>query len=118
MPRRSSSRFSTELASIIRAVLILVLGGKCEMCGGTLLSVLEIDHPNGRNWQPRDYNRLTRVLRYCDEHARGVRLRVLCRRCNAMDGAIKGNAWFAFNDTTTPEEDNDGNSESSVDFRQ
>jgi len=86
---------SNHLSTIIRAVLIIVLGGKCNVCGGTLLAVLEIDHPQGRSWEPRHCSRLNRALRYCDEYAAGVPLRVLCRRCNAIDGAKRGNAWFS-----------------------
>lgn len=87
----SENRRRGDLAKVLRAVLLLVLGGKCVECGGTLLSVLEVDHPEGRAWSPRSLNSYYRALRYCDEHAAGVPLQVLCRRCNAVDGALRGN---------------------------
>jgi hypothetical protein len=91
-----SSRFQSDLAKIIRAVVVLVLGGKCEKCHGTLLSVLEVDHVDGRDWSPRSMGSLKRALRYLDELESFLktgtpRLRVLCRRCNAIDGANRGN---------------------------
>lgn len=84
------------LAIVIKAVLVMTLGGKCAVCGGTLLSVLEIDHaaPEGAGWSRRGEGSFKRALRYCAEYRAGVPLRVLCRRCNAQDGARRGNAWW------------------------
>lgn len=84
----------TDLALVCKAILLLVLGTKCAHCGGTLLSGLEVDHKNSRDWQPRDYNSLCRALKYMQEYTEGIELRVLCRRCNAIDGAKRGNAWW------------------------
>ena len=87
-----SDAIRSDLAIVIRSILVLLLGKKCDVCGGTLLDVLEIDHPKGRRWSLRSKNSLTRALRYCAEYACGTPLRVLCRRCNAVDGARRGNA--------------------------
>lgn len=83
-----------DVARLLRHLLILVLGGKCEKCGGTLLEVLEIDHVDGCTWSRRAVPSHLRVERYWQEYREGVRLRVLCRRCNAQDGARRGNAWW------------------------
>lgn len=48
---------------------------------------LEVDHVDGRNWSPRELSRIARVRRYWEEYRAGVRLRALCRRCNAQLGA-------------------------------
>lgn len=87
--------FSNDLASIIKACVVLALGGKCAGCGGTLLSVLEPNHwrPEGRQWSARKLSRMKRALAYCEDYKRGD-LNVLCRRCNAIDGARRGNWRF------------------------
>ena len=84
------------VAQVMKAVLVCLLGGKCVGCGGTLLSVLEVDHaaPEGAGWSRRGMGSYKRVLRYFEEYKAGIPLRVLCRRCNAQDGARRGNAWW------------------------
>ena len=91
MPRLPGRRRS-DLAVVIRSALLIALGQRCQGCGGTLLSVLEIDHVDGRAWSLRGTDSLERALRYCQEYRDGVHLRVLCRRCNARDGARRGNS--------------------------
>lgn len=98
---------SNDIAAIIRAVLVLLLGGKCVKCGCELLSALEIDHPEGRDWSPRKLSRLNRAIRYCDEYVAGVPLGVLCRHCNAVDGALKGTAWWCEREKEHDRQDRD-----------
>lgn len=77
------------------AALINVLGGRCASpfkdprC--TLLERLEVDHVDGREWRLDGVKFYQRIERYLDEYKRGVRLRVLCRSCNAIDGNVKKN---------------------------
>lgn len=63
-----------------RIELINKLGNKCVKCGSQ--SRLELDHINGRDWKPSEFNRWARVARYEKEAAQGL-LQVLCRHCNA-----------------------------------
>lgn len=63
-----------------RRALIKKLGGKCVKCGSR--SRLEFDHPNGRDWQPRDHNQRTRIARY-EREADAGDLQLKCRKCNA-----------------------------------
>ncbi len=44
---------------------------------------LEIHHIDGRDWEPRNLGRWSRVKRYWDEYRAGVRLAAWCRQCNA-----------------------------------
>jgi hypothetical protein len=53
---------------------------RCELCGYRWK--LEIDHVDGRDWQPRHVGRASRIARYFRELAAGVVLRLLCRSCN------------------------------------
>lgn len=64
-----------------RLALIKELGGRCALCHSKRKK-LEIDHVDGRDWEPRRLNRWARVNRYWREYHAGVRLRVLCRSCN------------------------------------
>jgi hypothetical protein len=50
------------------------------------LDRLEVDHIDGRDWNLRSVNAWRRVARYWREFLSGIRLRVLCRSCNA-DGS-------------------------------
>lgn len=85
---RVYDRFRYDVASIVKAVLILVLGGECDNvdCGERSLIALEVHHPNGRGWSAKHENSFYRVFRYCDEFKSGVKLGVLCRSHNAVDG--------------------------------
>lgn len=67
-------------ANALFVALLLLLGNKCALCSSTF--EMAIDHVDGRDWDPAKVNRYTRVRRYWKEHRAGVRLRVLCRKCN------------------------------------
>jgi len=61
--------------------------GICAKCGAYhSFDRLEIDHVDGRDWNLRKVNAWRRVARYWREFLSGVRMRVLCRSCNA-DGS-------------------------------
>ena len=82
-------RSSNALASELRVALLRVLApeSKCAECGAIVdLEALEIDHRDGRSWSARLLSRLDRARRYWTEFLDGVRLRALCRSCNAIDG--------------------------------
>ena len=69
---------------------VLAPDGRCRMCNRRPrrgLGALEVDHVNGRDWAPRDLPMHQRIARYWQEYRDGVKLRALCRRCNAKDGA-------------------------------
>jgi hypothetical protein len=91
-PKHAYYRKRIERAKARRVELIRKLGAKCEGCGGTEIKVLEIDHIDGRTWSARGLCLESRIARYWREFREGVRLRVLCRRRNAIDGANRGNA--------------------------
>lgn len=65
---------------------------RCAHCRRRVrqLARLEVDHVDGRDWQPRDFSQGERVDRYWREYRAGVALRALCRRCNAQLGAQLG----------------------------
>jgi len=73
------------LARELRFRLVVELGGVCAYCGDSGIP-LEIDHPDGRTWRARETSQLQRVKLYRRELESGVRLRVLCRSCNARTG--------------------------------
>lgn len=67
-----------------RRELIEILGGKCsDPACSTPEADLEIDHVNGRTWEPRKYELSWRISRYWQEYRDGVELRVLCKSCNS-----------------------------------
>lgn len=71
------------------AELIKTLGGKCAKCPET--TNLHVDHMDGRDWEPNELSYHQRVRRYWTEYRSGVRLRVLCARCNGWYiGARRG----------------------------
>lgn len=82
MPFHRPSYRRDECARI-RAEINEMLGGVCDLCGAE--ENLEVDHPYGRDWQPRKVNRLDRLRRYLREARKGL-IRLLCRSCNATDG--------------------------------
>lgn len=63
----------------------LAKGGKCASCDAT--EGLEVDHVEGRDWDPAGLSVKQRAEKYWDEYDRGVKLQALCRSCNAVDGA-------------------------------
>jgi hypothetical protein len=60
------------------------LGNRCEICGSS--DDLEIDHVDGRDWEPRKKSAHCRAKRYLYELMAGVHLRLLCATCNGRDG--------------------------------
>lgn len=62
-----------------RESLLSKMGDHCELCGKDTL--LEFDHPNGRDWEPRNKNRVTRMKLYERDFKYG-NLRLLCKSCN------------------------------------
>ncbi len=87
-PRRAPRKRSRlEAATTLYRKLIKVLSprGECANCGAKRCK-LEVDHVDGRDWKARAMSRPNRVDRYWNEYRDGVRLRALCRSCNAVDG--------------------------------
>lgn len=82
------ARRQNRWAVSARRRLVLELGGRCEFCGSTTISDLEIDHKYGRTWTPREVSSSHRVSRYRSEARRGL-LRVLCKSCNSRDGSYR-----------------------------
>lgn len=68
-----------------RLELVKKLGGKCAGCGtkGKAGNGLEIDHVNGRDYDLRKMDPSWRIAVYEREYREGVKLSVLCKRCNA-----------------------------------
>lgn len=60
--------------------------GKCADCGEEG-GALEVDHVNGRDWDPASMSKKQRAQKYWEEYEDGVELQALCRTCNAVDGA-------------------------------
>jgi hypothetical protein len=61
----------------------------CSTFGNRWKNPLEVDHVDGRGWAVHALSHRDRVARYWAEYRRGVRLRVLCRRCNGRDGQAR-----------------------------
>ncbi len=62
--------------------------GTCASCGDFYgANALEVDHINGRDWDPNAMSVQQRGLKYLDEYNSGVSMQALCRSCNASDGA-------------------------------
>lgn len=78
---------SEKSAGVLIAELLDKLSpdSKCKLCDEE--STLEIDHVNGRNWDPAALSRKQRAIKYWEEYDDGVKLQALCRSCNASDGA-------------------------------
>jgi hypothetical protein len=57
--------------------------GRCQLCGKKpRVQKLQIDHVDGRTWEPRKHNMHIRAARYWREYLAGVKLRALCKKCN------------------------------------
>ena len=79
----------SEYGLQLRVSLLEVLApdSSCAECGDTFeLEQLELDHVDGRTWYGRGLNVLDRIRRQWRELDGGVRLRAVCRRCNASQG--------------------------------
>ena len=72
--------------------LIIKLGGKCRECGTT--ENLELDHPNGKTWEAAKLSPQMRIKRYEEDYENG-QLDLLCRSCNARDGALNKHFYSA-----------------------
>ncbi len=89
-----------ELGLQLRVSLLEVLAPdqRCASCGDQCeLEQLEVDHVDGRTWYGRALNFLDRIRRQWRELDQGVKLRALCRRCNASEGTrrFRGRARYA-----------------------
>lgn len=83
-PSRSEHAFQLR----IQMLMILAPESRCAGCGEQHdLETLEIDHRDGRTWDWSAINFLDRIRRIWREYDTGVRLRALCRQCNAADAA-------------------------------
>jgi hypothetical protein len=69
---------------IRRNFLIIKLGSKCRNCDTT--EEIEIDHPNGKDWEAKALSPQMRMAKYEQEYEEG-KLSLLCRSCNGKDGA-------------------------------
>jgi hypothetical protein len=83
----------------LRVSLLEVLApdGRCAECGAAHeIEQLEVDHADGRTWYGRGLNFLDRIRRQWRELDAGVRLRALCRSCNASQGTrrFRGRARY------------------------
>ncbi|MDB4996010.1 MAG: hypothetical protein JWM74_3442 [Myxococcaceae bacterium] len=97
--RRASDLLRGRTAAQIRLALVIKvtkLGkvngcGTCDKCKGEFPYVLlEIDHVDGRLYVVNKMSPFTRAKNYWKEFLAGVRMRTLCRECNARDGAHRG----------------------------
>lgn len=84
MPSNSKTR--PRLIAKIKTFLFYELGDECDECGDD--SDLQIDHPWGRDWTPREVSSYERWLRYAREHQQGL-IRLLCRDCNNRIRPVK-----------------------------
>lgn len=78
-PRRDAKSAMADL------IAKLAPYGRCDECG--LAHPLEVDHIEGRGWDPASLSKAQRAARYWKEYEDGVPLRALCRSCNGRDGA-------------------------------
>lgn len=82
---KRARRKRMERAKVLLRRLLTILGGAvCRDCKhtGNKGNPLTIEHVDGRNYNLRDLRYDARVDRYWKEYGSGVRLAVLCRRCN------------------------------------
>jgi hypothetical protein len=75
--------YRRAIAVWLRGGLVELLGGRCALCGCTEIKLLEIDHEDGIGWSHNKLDSYRRARRYWREFFAGIKLRVLCRRCNA-----------------------------------
>lgn len=60
---------------------------RCAICHEVHpLEQLDLDHVDGRTWKVESMSSSTRAARYWREFRAGVRLRVLCHVCGAVEG--------------------------------
>lgn len=89
----------SELALQLRISLLEAIApeAQCARCRRpTPHEDLEVDHVDGRTWCGRRLNFLDRIRRQWVEYVDGVKLRALCRACNASDGQrLRGQRRYA-----------------------
>lgn len=84
---RDAARARARLRGLL---LILAPDGRCALCRRK--RPLEVDHVDGAGWSRSAFNRWARVNRYIREFKEDVRLRALCRECNAGHNPIRSRA--------------------------
>jgi 5-methylcytosine-specific restriction endonuclease McrA len=73
-----------------RQKLLIMMGGVCAACGEDDLALLEIDHIEDRQYEPRQLSRTKRLKMYEEEYRQG-RVRLLCSSCNKSNEYRKHN---------------------------
>jgi hypothetical protein len=82
-----------------RNFLIISLGGKCRLCRST--ENIELDHPNGKDWEARKLSPQMRMKRYEEDNERG-QLDLLCKSCKCRDGALNKDFYSAVRRNKAP----------------
>ena len=80
-------------ARVLKEKLFAFLGNKCALCSETDPSKLQVDHPNGRDWEPPKFSYYHRLLRYWFE-AQQHKVRLLCEKCNLAQRAQHPDGTF------------------------
>ena len=86
--------------NIRRNFLVIKLGGRCRKCGST--EKLELDHPEGKNWEAKRLSPQMRMTRYEIDYENG-KLSLLCHDCNCKDGGINKRYYGAIRRGEEPE---------------
>jgi hypothetical protein len=81
--------------------LVIKLGGKCRKCQA--VENLELDHPEGKDWEARKLSPQMRMKRYEQDFENG-KLSLLCVNCNRKDGALNKNYYKAVRNGEDPGE--------------
>jgi hypothetical protein len=85
--------------NVRRNFLIIKLGGQCRLCRST--KNLELDHPDGKNWEARKFSPQMRMKRYEEDYENG-QLDLLCKSCNCRDGALNKDFYGAVRHNKAP----------------
>ena len=87
----SRARYMAGWADDQRAKLIADMGGKCELSHtGQCSGALEFHHPLGRDYEPSDFSRWQRVIKYRRDWNTGL-LALRCVHHNRSAGGGAGN---------------------------
>lgn len=92
--RRLEARRRRERVAALWAELLALLTppGQVPHCAHERCRTrkrLQVDHVDGRDWDPARLNQETRLKRYLAEYRAGVRLRLLCIKHNGLDGRMR-----------------------------